>query len=80
MTPPSLQLYYIPTCSYCLKVLHFMEENKISIPLVNRDENSSNRAQLMKLGRKPQVPCLIINGKPLYESDEIIEWLNKYRV
>jgi len=29
---------------------------------------------LSSLGGKAQVPCLIINGVPLYESDDIITW------
>ncbi len=33
------------------------------------------RAELAKIGGKTQVPCLVIDGKPLYESLDIIEWL-----
>ena len=30
---------------------------------------------LVRIGGKKQVPCLVINGKPLYESDDIIAYL-----
>ena len=53
-----LELFMKPTCPYCIKVMNFMDENSITIPL-----------------RERQVPCLFIDGKPLYESGDIIEWL-----
>ena len=30
---------------------------------------------LMEVGGKRQVPCLFIDGAPLYESSDIIDWL-----
>ncbi len=72
-----LTLYYSPTCPYCRKVLNFMQQNNIKIPLKNRDENPANRQELIKIGGMPQVPCLVIDGKVLYESDDIIDWLRE---
>ncbi len=40
-------------------------------------ENPVYRDELIKIGGKPQVPCLVIDGKALYESSDIIEWLKK---
>ena len=31
--------------------------------------------RLVELGGKAQVPCLVIDGEPMYESDDIIAWL-----
>lgn len=31
--------------------------------------------ELVQVGGKQQVPCLFIDGKPLYESLDIISWL-----
>ncbi len=72
-----LKLYISPTCPYCKKVVDFMQQHKISIPLVDRDFSPENRQALLDIGGKPQVPCLIIDGKALYESNDIIEWLKK---
>ena len=69
-----LTLYYKPTCPYCIKVLHFLEQNDISVPLKNINENSQNRQELLNIGGKIQVPCLVINDEALYESDDIIQW------
>ena len=75
MPMSQLLLYYIPTCSFCLKVLQFMRQNNITIPLKNRDENPQIQRELVKLGGSTQVPCLVIDGKALYESEDIIAWL-----
>ncbi|SMD05825.1 Glutaredoxin [Desulfocicer vacuolatum DSM 3385] len=72
-----LKLYMTPTCPYCRKVLDFMKQNDITIPLADRDFSPENRQALIDIGGKPQVPCLIIDGTALYESDDIIGWLNE---
>ncbi len=70
-----LKLYYKPSCPYCQKVLTFMEHSGIAIPLKNNDQSPAVREELIKIGGKPQVPCLVIDGKAMYESDDIIKWL-----
>ena len=40
-------------------------------------EDSTYRDELIKIGGKSQVPCLVIDGKALYESLDIIEWFKK---
>ncbi len=72
-----LTLFYMPTCPYCRKVTHYMEQHHIELPLKNTLENTQNRLELQKIGGKTQVPCLVIDGRALYESDDIIEWLKK---
>lgn len=74
---PILILYYRPTCPYCKKVLKFLEEIDLEIPLKNIEDNSKAKDELLHLGGKAQVPCLFIDGKPLYESDDIIDWLKE---
>ena len=32
---------------------------------------------LVSVGGKQQVPCLFIDGAPLYESGDIVEWLER---
>lgn len=74
-----LELYYSPTCPFCLKVLHHINTNNIDgIELKDKSANSGFQAELIEVGGKSQVPCLIIDGKPLYESDDIIQWLNEH--
>jgi glutaredoxin 3 len=71
-----LTLYENEGCPYCQKVMRFMQTKGISIPLKSTSEGN-NRQELVKIGGKPQVPCLVIDGKAMYESDDIIAWLDK---
>ncbi len=71
-----LTLYYRPTCPFCLKVLYFAKQNKISLALKNISDESL-RQKLIKIGGKGQVPCLLIDGKPMYESEDIIHYFRK---
>ncbi|RAK09401.1 glutaredoxin [Halanaerobium saccharolyticum] len=71
-----LTLYYFPTCPYCKKVLQVIENNDLDeIELKNINQDQEAEAELIEVGGKRQVPCLFIDGEPLYESDEIVAWL-----
>lgn len=74
-TAHELKLFMKPTCPYCIKVMNFMSENNITIPLRDIVADESAAETLVTVGGKRQVPCLFIDGKPLYESGDIIEWL-----
>lgn len=74
----NLKLYYKPTCPYCVKVLNYMGENNIeTIELLNVDEIDGLRAELNERGGKTQVPALDIDGKIMYESDDIVAYLKE---
>lgn len=51
-----------------------MQQAGIKIPMKDILKDPANRQELVKIGGKGQVPCLVIDGKPLYESLDIIEW------
>ena len=72
-----LLLYYKPTCPFCQKVLHFIDDQGIELPLKNIDQNAGFRKELLDIGGKTQVPCLFINGQALYESEIIVDWLRQ---
>lgn len=71
-----LELYLMETCPFCRKVM-----NEISASgrtdVTTRDiiKDPDSHAALIQFGGKDQVPCLFIDGSPLYESDDIIAWL-----
>ncbi len=73
-----LTLYYKPHCPYCIKVNRYLRSIGKEIPLKNT-RVSSYEKELIKIGGKRQVPCLVIDGKALYESDAIIDWLKAHR-
>lgn len=73
-----LELYKFETCPYCRRVLDFIEQNGwTDIELHDIHKNESDRQRLIEVGGKEQVPCLFIDGQPMYESLDIIDWLRE---
>lgn len=72
-----LELYYYPECPYCQKVLRAIDELGAagSVELRNIHADASAQQTLVAVGGKQQVPCLFIDGAPLYESSDIVDWL-----
>ena len=69
-------LYSSKTCPYCIRVLNYMEKAGITMDV--RDVSYPGvREDLIRIGGKRQVPCLVIRGKVLYESDDIIAYLRE---
>ena len=73
----TLILYYSSHCPYSRKVLGYLQTAHRKIPMKNVDDNPQWKTELKEMGGKLQVPCLLIDCQPLYESDEIIDWLKK---
>lgn len=72
------ELYIKPTCPYCQKVLRFMDAHGIKIALRDTSADPEAREELVRVGGKAQVPCLFIDGTPMYESDDIIAHLQEH--
>lgn len=72
-----LKLYYMERCPFCKKVIQYMKRNNISVELVDIHADPKNQEDLIRLGGKDQVPMLLIDGEPLYESDDIIKWFKE---
>ena len=71
-----LELYMFETCPYCRRVMdEIAKEGRTDIELHNIRENYLDKVRLIEDGGKEQVPCLFIDGKPMYESLDIIDWL-----
>lgn len=72
------ELYFKPDCPFSLKVLNFFKDNNIvKYPSYNIEDatcGEQNARKLKEVGGKVQVPCLVIDGKAMYESDDIIEY------
>ena len=75
-----LVLYYRPTCPFCVRVLKRMKDLGIegAIILKNISDDEEAEATLISVGGKRQVPCLLIDGEPLYESGDIVTWLERH--
>lgn len=72
-------LYYFEACPFCQKVLKRIRELGIQDKIELRDTRKESKFldELKKLNGKTQVPCLVVNGKPMLESDDINSFLSK---
>ena len=71
----NLILYIKPTCPFCQKVLHALQQLNKTIEIKDITNNDSLRDELIQIGGKKQVPCIIIDGQAKYESSDIVKWL-----
>jgi len=74
-----LELLYFESCPFCQKVLMFIR-NKHNIILKDTRMNKVYKEELLKATGKLQVPCLLVDGKPLLESNDIVEFLDNNRI
>jgi glutaredoxin len=73
----NLVLYTNNKCPYCHNVSDYLKAQGREIPTKDT-QDPAVRAELIQIGGKAQVPCLVINGKALYDSDKIIQWLSAH--
>ncbi len=70
-----LTLYHFESCRFCARVRAYIAEHHLDVPMKDIELNPTYCDELIAIGGKTQVPCLVIDGKPLYESLDIIDWL-----
>jgi glutaredoxin 2 len=75
MNKPLLELYYFESCPYCQRVLHVIQELNIKVSFLNIYENTNYMEKLIAITGKKTVPCLFIDGVPMHESSDIMNWL-----
>ena len=73
----ALQLYHRWLCPHSKRVRDFIDEQKLGdrIEFIEIGEVEGADAKLSELTGESQVPCLVIDGKPMLESTEIVGWL-----
>jgi len=74
-----LELYYYDQCPFCQRVLQKINQLdlKDKVDFKNTLESPSNGALHQQTTGRATVPCLYIDNKPMFESGEIITWLEK---
>ena len=76
-TNHELALFVMTGCPYCIKVKRFLADNGVTIPEHNISTDPNAEQTLIAVGGKRQDPCLFIDEKPLYESIDIIAWVQE---
>ncbi|PKL74434.1 MAG: hypothetical protein CVV27_20520 [Candidatus Melainabacteria bacterium HGW-Melainabacteria-1] len=78
--PHRLELYMFRACPYCRRVLSLIERDHIPVSYRDTHLNPSFRKELLSLTGKAQVPCLFVDGQPLFESAAIMAYLERHFV
>ncbi len=72
---PVLELYYFDSCPYCQRVLIVIDQLKIKVSYKDIHADINEMQKLKYVTGRRTVPCLFIDGNPMHESDDIMEWL-----
>lgn len=75
MKSPLLELYYFDSCPYCQRVLSVINNLKIKVIYKDIHADINEMEKLMYVTGRRTVPCLFINGTPMHESVDIMNWL-----
>ena len=73
----NLALYKMDRRPYCKVVQKELTRLGIAIEERETGRGSEWRAELQSITGRTQVPCLCIDGEPMFESMDIIHWLRK---
>jgi glutaredoxin len=82
MKAPLLELYFFDACPYCQRVLKVIDELNLKVTYIDIYDDINHMQKLMMITGKKTVPCLFIDGDPMHESADIMNWLreNKERL
>ncbi|RPJ78818.1 MAG: glutaredoxin [Alphaproteobacteria bacterium] len=75
MKTPLLELYYFDSCPYCQRVLNVIHDLNIKVEYKDIHENLNDMQKLLYITGRKTVPCLFIDGVPMHESLDIMNWL-----
>lgn len=73
-----LELFVATACPYCHLVQQEIgKQKRTDVEIHNIDLSGEDLRRLVEVGGKEQVPCLFIDGQPMYESLDIVKWLRQ---
>ncbi len=73
-----LVLYKYDTCPYCVRVIRIVEQLELKLEYRDTIRDRGVREELRSATGRGTVPCLFIDGQPLFESADIVAWLQAY--
>ena len=77
-TKHELLLYKYDSCPFCRRVFRSIDQLGLDVPTADIQRDPANRAELARVAGRTTVPCLFIDGQPLFESADIVAWLTAY--
>lgn len=73
-----LVLYKYDACGYCARVMRKIDQLGVQVAYRDTRKEPDAREELRQRTGRTQVPCLFIDGEPLFESSDIVAWLEEY--
>jgi glutaredoxin len=73
-----LVLYKFDACPYCQIAMGAAEQLGVALTLKDTRRDPAARQEHTSRTGRTQVPCLYIDGEPLFESSDIVDWLHAY--
>ena len=72
-----IQLYHRWHCPYSKRVRDFVDQNALGekVEYLELGEAEGAEDKLADLTGGSQVPCLVVDGEPILESADIVDWL-----
>ena len=77
MSAPKLELYKFDSCPFCVRVMDHISSLGVKVEMKDIMTDSQNLARLQQDTGRRTVPCLYIDGKPMFESADIMNWLSE---
>ena len=72
-----LALYKFDSCPYCRMVFRAVDRLDVNIEYRDVRTDRAWRTDLMQRTGRTQVPCLLIDDEPLFESADIVAFLTE---
>ncbi len=70
-----LVLYKFDTCPFCLRVMRVLDATEVEVQMRDTRADRQAREHLLEVTGRTTVPCLFIDGVPMFESADISDWL-----
>jgi glutathione S-transferase len=71
-----LELFKFDSCPFCVRVMGKLRQLGLTgVRLRDTLREPGAEEELVRRGGSDMVPCLFIDGVPLYESADIVRWL-----
>jgi glutaredoxin len=77
MSAPKLELYKFDSCPFCQRVMQQIDSLNLKVEMKDIMSNSEDLQKLMSDTGRRTVPCLYIDGKPMFESSDIMNWIQE---
>lgn len=75
----TLALYKYDACPFCQRVLRAVSRLEIDVEMRDTMREPRHRSDLRNKTGRTTVPCLYIDGEPMFESRDIVAWLEAYK-